>query len=114
MPHRCTTARNRFVLPHTSFNAAVGNTTLSEDFSNTLRTAGWSVDTDLSAHELEDGPPLEVRGASDAEREEAARAALQLLNDLPDKRALVLKNSHIGGHKYAGNVIVRVASLYFK
>lgn len=39
--------------------------------------------------------------------EEKSAATLEQLRELPgQKRALVLMNSHIGGHKFVGNVIV--------
>ncbi|KAI0026468.1 hypothetical protein K488DRAFT_92540 [Vararia minispora EC-137] len=40
----------------------------------------------------------------------SAIGRLQELDRQEPKRALVLKTSHIGGHKYAGNVIVRSSS----
>lgn len=56
------------------------------------------------------GPALEdLTGSEDEKHAEIVR----LLKDVDvahaaQKRALILYCSHIGGHKYAGNVIVRV------
>ena len=51
------------------------------------------------------GPPLEDY-PDGSEKEAELNQRLQELDNDPVKRALVLKTSHIGGHKYAGNVIV--------
>src|SRR6267154_3295426 len=71
-------------------------------FSQTLQDEGWEVHTQLEdppGPSLEDYPNEEGKGA------ELSRRLQELDESLP-KRALILKTSHIGGHKYAGNVIV--------
>ena len=62
--------------------------------------------------QLEDptGPPLEDYPDEDGKGAELSRRLQELDESLP-KRALILKTSHIGGHKYAGNVIVSTAVL---
>lgn len=74
-------------------------------FTAVLEARGWEVH-----HEIEvdhDTPPLEDHPSDDP----AARDA-ELVRQLREreghtpKRALIVKVSHIGGHKYAGNVIV--------
>jgi Sucrase/ferredoxin-like len=69
-----------------------------------LQREGWDVHTQLDDPT---GPPLEYY-PDGPEKETELNRKLQDLDDnsLP-KRALILKTSHIGGHKYAGNVIVR-------
>jgi len=72
-------------------------------FSQTLQGEGWDVHT-----QLEDpiGSPLEDYPDGDEKEAELSRRLQELDESLP-KRALILMTSHIGGHKYAGNVIVR-------
>jgi hypothetical protein len=72
-------------------------------FSQTLQDEGWDVHT-----QLEDpiGSPLEDYPEGDEKEAEFSRRLQELDEGFP-KRALILKTSHIGGHKYAGNVIVR-------
>ncbi|KAI0375533.1 hypothetical protein BV20DRAFT_1040173 [Pilatotrama ljubarskyi] len=72
-----------------------------------LEREGWEVHTqidDPSAH----GPPLEELHGSEEEKQ---AKVLQQLKEVDvahaeHKRALILFCSHIGGHKYAGNVII--------
>jgi hypothetical protein len=71
-------------------------------FSQTLEYEGWEVHTQL---EDPTGPPLEDYPDEDWKKAELSRR-LQELDESLTKRALILKTSHIGGHKYAGNVIV--------
>ena len=55
------------------------------------------------------GPPLEEIEGTDEEREKEFLRRLQAIADSDEpKKALILKNSHIGGHKYSGNVVVSV------
>ena len=60
---------------------------------------------DLALHNspLDDSLPAE---ATDAERDAHVLAQLRDISSNEHKRALILKNSHIGGHRYAGNAIV--------
>jgi hypothetical protein len=76
-------------------------------FSQTLQDEGWEVHTQL---EDPTGPPLEDYPDEDGKGAELSRR-LQELDESHPKRALILKTSHIGGHKYAGNVIVSTAVL---
>lgn len=71
-----------------------------------MQAEGWDVHTQL---EDPTGPPLEDYPDGDEKEAELGRRLQELDESLP-KRALILKTSHIGGHKYAGNVIVRVPS----
>lgn len=50
------------------------------------------------------GLPLEDLNVTPEERDENLES--QLKQSLESKRALIVKVSHIGGHKYAGNAIV--------
>lgn len=77
----------------------------------TLQSEGWHVDTDLEdlSHT---GTPLEDFQGTDEEREEEVVRRLKALENETTKRALILKNSHIGGHKFAGNVIVSIFQKY--
>jgi hypothetical protein len=78
----------------------------SPAFSQTLQGEGWDVHTQL---EEPTGPPLEAYPDEDDKEAELNRRLQELDEGLP-KRALILKTSHIGGHRYAGNVIVRCSS----
>jgi len=80
--------------------------TIMSAFSETLQAEGWDVHTQL---EDPTGPPLEDYPDGDEKEAELGRRLQELDEGLP-KRALILKTSHIGGHRYAGNVIVRVLS----
>ncbi|KAF8484862.1 Sucrase/ferredoxin-like-domain-containing protein [Russula ochroleuca] len=75
---------------------------LEHAFSQTLQAEGWDVHTQL---EDPTGSPLEDYPEGDEKEAEFSRRLQELDEGLP-KRALVLKTSHIGGHKYAGNVII--------
>jgi len=97
------------------------------EFIHALQQRNWTVDTNLDHDHLHDvlppsKPPVEKaspasseqggteEGDSDRAPESKEPAPFpgnispQMLWGL--KRVLILKNSHIGGHKYAGNVIV--------
>ena len=97
------------------------------DFTRELESEGWHVDTDIEDLSSSN-PNLESLGQTKEEREAAALSQLQQLYPPPsssdsespnstnglsngngnpqEKKALILKNSHIGGHKFAGNAIV--------
>ncbi|EIW62061.1 uncharacterized protein TRAVEDRAFT_115405 [Trametes versicolor FP-101664 SS1] len=71
-----------------------------------LEREGWEVHSQLddpSAHGH--GPALEDLSGSEDEKHAEVQRQLQAL-DAEHKRALILYCSHIGGHKYAGNVII--------
>ena len=57
------------------------------------------------------GLPLEELQGTPEETEQ--HIAKELQSSAKEKRALILKTSHIGGHKYAGNCIVCVHSSYY-
>lgn len=51
------------------------------------------------------GPPLE--DLTGTEEEKRAEVEKRLKDVAAQKRVLIIRNSHMGGHKFAGNVIVR-------
>lgn len=57
------------------------------------------------------GEPLEKCAKSPEERADEALRRLRVIGEGGKHRALVLKNSHLGGHKFAGNVVVRITVL---
>ena len=61
----------------------------------------------------EHGTPLEELAGTDEERDAEYMRRLQTFDptSADPRRALILKVSHIGGHKFAGNVIVRPVSI---
>ncbi|KAG0705435.1 Sucrase/ferredoxin-like-domain-containing protein [Suillus ampliporus] len=75
---------------------------LERTFHQYLEREGWEVHTDL--HDLSYEPPLESQPNPAAEKEQLIEAQLKSLH--AEHKALILKNSHVGGHKFAGNCIV--------
>jgi len=69
-----------------------------------LESEGYEVHTQL---EYPEGPPIEDIKGPDEDREKEFLRRLQTIADSNGpKKALILKTSHIGGHKYSGNVVV--------
>ncbi|EIN10287.1 hypothetical protein PUNSTDRAFT_84220 [Punctularia strigosozonata HHB-11173 SS5] len=88
---------------------------LEDTFRHSLETRGWEVHTDLDPfiENDPDFPALESEGAVFLSNEIIEK---QLRHAASTERALILKNSHIGGHKYAGNTIIytpRGASVWY-
>ncbi|KAI0068803.1 hypothetical protein BV25DRAFT_1817720 [Artomyces pyxidatus] len=81
---------------------AVAAPKLEHAFSEVLEREDFEVHTQLDAPT---GPPLEDFNDSEQDKRAEMYDRLKELDVLP-KRALILKTSHIGGHKYAGNVII--------
>ncbi|KAK7044963.1 Sucrase/ferredoxin-like-domain-containing protein [Favolaschia claudopus] len=74
---------------------------LEHAFMHALQQRGWTVDTHLE-HIID--PPLENFSGLIADKE---KHVLQSLKDLRnEKKALILYNSHMGGHQYSGNCII--------
>ncbi|KAF5333400.1 hypothetical protein D9611_002199 [Ephemerocybe angulata] len=73
-----------------------------------LEAQGWEADTELEHPSHTMGAPLEELNVTPEQREE--NIALQLKESTESKRALILMVSHVGGHKYAGNVIIYTPS----
>ncbi|GAW01849.1 sucrose cleavage family protein [Lentinula edodes] len=77
---------------------------LGQAFTHSLEDHGWTVDTEIE-HPLHTmGPPLEKLQGTEAENEECTTRQFQEIAS--EKRALILRNSHTGGHRYAGNCII--------
>ncbi|KAF7433289.1 hypothetical protein PC9H_005239 [Pleurotus ostreatus] len=77
---------------------------LEQSFIHSLEHHGWMADTKLEDPSLTMDYPLEEVNGTEEDRE---AYLLKHLKDLPsEKKALILRNSHIGGHKYAGNCII--------
>ncbi|KAF8502485.1 Sucrase/ferredoxin-like-domain-containing protein [Gautieria morchelliformis] len=73
-------------------------------FTQSLESEGYEVHTQL---EDPHGPSLEEIEGSDEDREKEFLRRLQGLVDPEEpKKALILKNSHVGGHKFSGNVVI--------
>lgn len=73
-----------------------------------LEHHGWGADTQLEHPSYTYGSPLEDLATTAEEREQIIQS--QLRDSAESKRALIIKVSHVGGHKYAGNCIVRFFS----
>ncbi|KAJ7204800.1 Sucrase/ferredoxin-like-domain-containing protein [Mycena pura] len=78
---------------------------LERAFTDSLERRGWSVDTQLE-HFLD--PPLEKFAGTTEEREAHVINTLRTLQT--SRKALILYNSHMGGHRYAGNCIIYTPS----
>jgi len=77
-------------------------------FIKQLEAQGWEADTQLEDPSLMMGPSLEDLRITPEERQENITS--QLKESTESKRALIVKVSHVGGHKYAGNCIVSIFS----
>ncbi|KIK65500.1 hypothetical protein GYMLUDRAFT_38975 [Collybiopsis luxurians FD-317 M1] len=77
---------------------------LGQAFTQALEDHGWTVDTEIEHPSHCMGPPLEDLSGTDEENEE--RITRQLQEIASEKKALILRNSHTGGHRYAGNCII--------
>ncbi|TDL29416.1 Sucraseferredoxin-like protein [Rickenella mellea] len=84
---------------------AIAAPKLETAFIQHLQHAGWSVDTQLEDLSCT-GEPLEKSTQSPEERAVEAIRRLKVIGEGGKHRALVIKNSHVGGHKFAGNVII--------
>jgi len=73
-----------------------------------LEHHGWDADTQLENPSQTLGSPLEDLQMSLEEKGEAITTQLRESTDA--KRALIIKTSHVGGHKYAGNCIIYTPS----
>ncbi|KAG1753811.1 Sucrase/ferredoxin-like-domain-containing protein [Suillus paluster] len=71
-------------------------------FHQYLEQEGWEVHTNLD--DLTSEPSLESRASSNTEKEQLIETQLKSLHT--EHKALILKNSHVGGHKFAGNCII--------
>jgi len=69
-----------------------------------LEHHGWDADTQIECPSYTYGSPLEDLTLTAEQREEIIQT--QLKESAISQRALIVKVSHIGGHKYAGNCIV--------
>jgi len=80
---------------------SIASVKLEQTFINSLNHNGWETHTRIECPEI---PSLEsLTGSS----EEKAAAIVTQLKALPaERKALILKNSHTGGHKFAGNCII--------
>ncbi|KAJ7108659.1 Sucrase/ferredoxin-like-domain-containing protein [Mycena epipterygia] len=74
---------------------------LERAFTDSLERRGWSIDTQLE-HIID--PPLEKLSGTEEEKDAHITHTLRELQSA--KKALILYNSHMGGHRYAGNCII--------
>ncbi|KIM45829.1 hypothetical protein M413DRAFT_440875 [Hebeloma cylindrosporum] len=81
---------------------------LEHAFIKSLESHGWDADTQLEHPSLTMGPPLEDLNVTSEEKQQNISAQLKQSSEA--KRALIVKVSHVGGHKYAGNCILYTPS----
>lgn len=77
---------------------------LEHAFIRILEHLGWEADTQLECPSYTYGSPLEDLAITEGERDKIIQS--QLKDSAESKRALIVKVSHVGGHKYAGNCII--------
>ncbi|KAJ3488712.1 hypothetical protein NLI96_g2672 [Meripilus lineatus] len=86
---------------------AISAPILEEGFTTSLEREGWEVHRQLEDPSHHGQPLEEFKGTDDEREAEVIRQLKQLDPSTVDtKRALILRNSHIGGHKFAGNCII--------
>lgn len=85
---------------------------LEHGFSVALEKEEWEVHTRLEDPEHYTFPSIESLEGSEEEKEDEILKQLKTLDPATaeHKKALILKNSHMGGHKFAGNCIVRLTT----
>ncbi|KAH0839698.1 Sucrase/ferredoxin-like-domain-containing protein [Lanmaoa asiatica] len=81
---------------------AVAAPVLEKTFIHCLEREGWVVHTELE--DLSGNPTLEPLLIKDPEPEIAFETQLKAHGG--EHKALILRTSHVGGHKFAGNVII--------
>ncbi|KZT62952.1 hypothetical protein CALCODRAFT_425606 [Calocera cornea HHB12733] len=80
---------------------------LLQSFTSQLEYEGWQVDHNIDENYDDWGDSLEsITGLTPEEREMIVEKRLADPQRLDNKRVLILRSSHVGGHKYAGNVIL--------
>ncbi|THV05512.1 hypothetical protein K435DRAFT_961259 [Dendrothele bispora CBS 962.96] len=77
---------------------------LGQAFTHELESRGWQVDTEIENPLHSMGMPLEEYQGTEEEQQENVLKQLQEL--ATEKKALIVRNSHMGGHRYAGNCII--------
>lgn len=128
MSHRCSCPRTRCVLYHKPNPAQPSSLAgVLPEFIHSLQKRNWKVDTNLDHDHLHDVLPPSTPSIADppkttSEPNEAGEEEADSISNhegpapFPGglsprtlwglKRVLITKTSHIGGHKYSGNVIV--------
>ncbi|EMD40810.1 hypothetical protein CERSUDRAFT_62787 [Gelatoporia subvermispora B] len=86
---------------------AIAAPKLENALTHALEREEWEVHTQVDDPTLAGGPLEELQG-SDEERDAELLRRLRTLDvkQSSHKRALIVRVSHIGGHKFAGNVII--------
>ncbi|GAA5909325.1 hypothetical protein JCM6882_000952 [Rhodosporidiobolus microsporus] len=79
---------------------------LISQFHHHLSSHGFHVDERGDGHDLADGAPIEEWEGSAEEKEQRLRETLQGVGKSDEAKVGLFKVSHLGGHKFAGNVII--------
>ncbi|KAJ1308510.1 hypothetical protein OPQ81_004214 [Rhizoctonia solani] len=79
---------------------------LEDAFMTSLSSLGWDVHTQIDDPAELGQPALEDLPEPRAEETKERLRSLRNPESDFSQRALILRNSHIGGHKFAGNVII--------
>lgn len=86
---------------------AIAAPKLEKALTGALEREGWEVHTQVEDPSLL-GPPLEEVSGTEQDKEAEVLRRLKSVDpkNAETKRALIVRNSHMGGHKFAGNVII--------
>ncbi|KAF8709414.1 Sucrase/ferredoxin-like, partial [Rhizoctonia solani] len=79
---------------------------LEDAFTTSLSNQGWDVHTQIDDPAEHGQPALEDLPEPRAENAKERLQALRKPESDFSQRVLILRNSHMGGHKFAGNVII--------
>ncbi|CAE6369466.1 unnamed protein product [Rhizoctonia solani] len=79
---------------------------LEDAFTTSLSNQGWDVHTQIDDPAEHGQPALEDLPEPRAENAKQRLQALRKPESDFSQRVLILRNSHMGGHKFAGNVII--------
>ena len=78
----------------------------------TLNSRSWEVHTEIELDTT--SPSLQSISSTSSDPTEQEEAVLEYVRNVPEgngsKRALLLKVSHVGGHKFAGNMVLYTPS----
>ncbi|CCL99435.1 uncharacterized protein FIBRA_01453 [Fibroporia radiculosa] len=88
---------------------AIAAPKLEHSLTLALEREGWEVHTQLEDPALSGTPLEELSGTDEDKQAEILRRLKNVYAEHADqKRALIIRNSHMGGHKFAGNIIINM------
>ncbi|ELU45943.1 sucrase/ferredoxin-like domain-containing protein [Rhizoctonia solani AG-1 IA] len=103
MPYRCSRLGRWYVGFPENLDSILNGSTA---FTTSLSNQGWDVHTQIDDPAEHGQPALEDLPEPRAENAKERLQALRKPESDFSQRVLILRNSHMGGHKFAGNVII--------